>query len=359
MIGIVMAGGTGTRFWPLSRKSNPKQCLKIIDKKKAMIEQTIDRFKPFLSDKQIFISTGDIVEKPLRRILSDKYEFIIEPLKRNTAAAIALCTFLVEQKTGNEDEVLAFVGADYHIKEKEIFLKTLKEAESMAKNGYIVTIGIKPRFPSTGYGYIERGEIISSKESNIHSFKVENFKEKPDKETAEEYISTGKYYWNSGMFVASIRTLKTVFKQHSAIHYNLLTEAQQNGFTPDSIHQAFVKMPSISFDYAIMEKTTQAAVIEGSFYWDDVGSWESVKSLVKSTDSAGNTVVGDKILLIDSKDSLIINDNVDTPLIAVLGSESFVIIQTADAILICPKNRSQDVKKVVDLLESRNMDSYL
>lgn len=351
-----MAGGTGQRFWPQSRISKPKQCLKIINDQKTMLETTIERFFPLISTDKIFISTGKMVEPALRNVLQDKYEFIVEPLRKNTAAAIALSALFVKKSLKIEDEVIAFVGADYHIKEKNIFQETLLEAEKLAKKGYIVTIGINPRYPATGYGYILSGEKLETK--NIPAFKINTFKEKPDRKTAEKYIEEGTYYWNSGMFVVSIKTIIQEFMKYSPDHIKLLDEALNQVNNDNALEIAFEKIQSISFDYAIMEKTKEAAVIDGQFYWDDVGSWEAVYDLLQK-DENENAVKNAKTLLIDTKNSLVINDSKEKPLITLIGVDSMIVINTGDTILICPKDKAQDVKRAVDILEKQEKKEFL
>lgn len=349
-----MAGGTGTRFWPLSRKDNPKQCLNIIDEKKTMIEATIDRFKPLISENKIFISTGKEVEAAIKKVLDNQYRYIVEPIRRNTAAAIALSVIWTKNELeANENEVIAFVGSDYYIKEKDIFQNTLKEAERLARQGYIVTIGIPPRYPATGYGYILRGNKIDTTYSN--AYEVKKFKEKPNRKIAEHYIQDGSYFWNSGMFVASIKTLIREFRLHSPKHIKMLQNAKKSNFSTEALQKAFENMPSISFDYAIMEKTDKAATIAGNFYWDDVGSWQALKKLLPSDDN-NNTQRNADTLLIDTKNTLIVDTTDKKPLISLIGVDSMVVVNTEDAILICPQEKSQEVRELVERLKKQKQD---
>lgn len=342
---VIIAGGTGERFWPKSRQKLPKQLLSFFDKK-TLIEQTIDRISSLIPYKNIYISTNQnlakIIKKHLHKIPIQNY--IIEPLKKNTAPAIALAAHYLIQK--DNDATMVILSADHIISENEKFLQSLKLGiNSAIKYNSLVVIGIKPKRPAIEYGYIQVDEKISTS-----LFKIKSFKEKPDKKTATVWSTQKKYYWNSGMFIWKAKAVLDAFKKYLPDMYNEILK-----ITDENIKkEVFEKIQDISIDYGIMEKANNVLVVEGNFKWDDVGSWQALERVFEKNDT-GNISIGN-ILSIDTKNSIIYSDK---ELIATIGIENLVIVSSENAILVCSKNEVQKVKEIVKILKYKNMKKYL
>lgn len=347
MIGVILAGGSGTRLWPLSRKSYPKQFLKFGDNQTLLQKTIIRLLNSKKADPLITITNKEyqfLVKNQVGEIDGDlEKNIILEPAARNTAPAIALAVkYAVDKLEGQTDEVLFVSPSDHVISPEEGFGEYLKKAEVLAKAGYIVTFGIKPYKPETGYGYIKRDSETLSYGDTLKAFKVEKFVEKPSLETALEYLRSGNYYWNSGMFAFTIQTILDELAKHApGIYQNL------NGNFDGTI-RSFEKMPSISIDYAVMEKSDRVAVLPLEINWSDIGSWDSVYEILDK-DENQNVKIGE-ILDMDTKNSLIIGNK---RLISTIGLEDILIAETDDAILIAKKGEAQKVKDIVKQLEVR------
>lgn len=339
---VIMAGGGGTRFWPLSRQNMPKQLLNLSGTD-AMINETIKRFENIISPENTYIVTNksqagimkDILlkEVPTNNILS-------EPSARNTAACILYAAMYIYEKCG--DGIMCVFPSDHYIVNEEGFQKILLQAIDTAKTtNSIVTIGIKPTFPSTGYGYIK------SCEGNSNVYKIDKFEEKPNLERAKEYLADGNYYWNSGMFIWKISVIIEAFKRFLPRIYNSLSMVK---FDTDEgnklLNEIYPKLDSISVDYGIMERTDDALVIPGDFGWNDVGSWDALGAIFPS-DENGNIIKADYIG-IDTNECIIYGDK---KLITTVGLKDIVVVDTDDAIMVCNKNKAQDVKQIVDKLK--------
>ena len=349
---VILAGGSGTRFWPLSRRGNPKQLLPILGKN-SMLSLTIKRAMT-LNPKEILIITGaDQLEQTETSIRRDRakalskgvnLEVIGEPCGRNTAPAIALAARLIanSEKRG----VMAVLPADHYIKERKAFIEVIRQAEEIAEKGYLVTLGISTKRPETGYGYIERG-----KKKILKGYNVKSFIEKPPLEKARRYHGDADFYWNSGMFVwrADIFTAECK-RRLPDIHSSMNAFA---GLAPDSgrfhakLADVYEKLPSISVDYGIMEKTEKAAVIPVEITWNDVGSWPSLFELRagKSDKLIGNT----EIIDVGSKRCYV--HSVSGKPVALVGAEDLVVVETEDALLVCSMEKGQDVGKAVEMLK--------
>ena len=349
MYGLILAGGSGSRLWPLSRELYPKQLLNI-QNTESLLQSTFERLTDVIPAENIISMTGvkhfSNVKYQLSKI-AEKPIVLSEPTSKNTAPAIALAVKYVSQKS-HSDPVILVVPSDHMIKNIEAFSKTVREGELIAEKGYIVTFGILPSYPETGYGYIN---VTDNQIEN--GLKVNKFVEKPNEELAQKYIADGNYYWNSGIFMFKASTLLNELKACSPDIYSLLNNFD---FTnSDEIpYIEFDRMPSISIDYAVMEKSDKIALVRLESDWNDLGSWKSIYD-VSPKDSDGNVKIG-HILDEGSKNSLMYSSS---KLVATIGLEDTVIVETEDAILACRADKTQDVKKIFDTLKKQNDNTHL
>ncbi len=364
MYAVIMAGGSGTRFWPLSREKMPKQLLKI-GGEDTLIRETVSRVLPLIQIEDIFIVTNQSLADTINHQLSTKFgrqwdgNFILEPEAKNTAPAIGLAALHLNRI--DPESIMVVLAADHSIRRTDEFLSLLRKAAEAASQDYLVTFGIKPDRPETGYGYIKAGEKINKAESGGqsvgHVHMVEAFVEKPDLETAKGYLKDGRYYWNSGMFIWKTRTLLSEIEKHQPLLYRGLQDIRSvigTSKEADVIKEVFKKLEPISIDYAVMEKTDRAAVIPADIGWSDVGSWTALDD-VSERDAAGNIITGN-VIDIGSRNSIIYADK---RLVATIGLKDAVVVDTSDATLVCSKERAQDVKKVVDELKKRKAEEHL
>jgi mannose-1-phosphate guanylyltransferase len=345
--GVIMAGGGGTRFWPLSRQKTPKQLLNLTGKG-LMVNEAIDRLSYTADKKDIFIVTNAAqVELMLKategRITPD--HILSEPSARNTAACVGYAAMEIVRMYG--DGVMVITPSDAYIKDTAAFTRTLSEAVKAAEEqDKLVTIGITPTFPATGYGYIK-----FDKTQDTAAKTVAEFKEKPDEETAKSYLATGSYAWNSGMFIWKASTILAKFEQFIPDIYADLNKIGDAMGTEDEYEVVKVVYPNIrkiSVDYAIMEPSAangDVLVVPGEFGWNDVGSWDMMGVLHKA-DANGNISIGDT-LTINTQNSIVYSSK---KLVAVVGVDNLVVVETPDAIMVCDKDKAQDVKLIVDSL---------
>lgn len=351
MIALIMAGGAGTRFWPLSRNQFPKQFLTVVANK-SMIRLTVDRLLKKIPIERIFIVTArnqveliceHIPELPIENI-------IIEPFGMNTAPCIALSVHYIK-RLYNDRETLIVLPSDHVIRREDLFLKSLELAEIPAKDGYLVTFGIIPHYPATGYGYIEAAE--SYREGMYH---VHQFKEKPDLDTARQFLEKGGFYWNSGMFYWELATISKMYETLQPDMSEVLAEIDwkwnKEGVDAD-ISELYAKMPRIPVDIGIMEKADKRIVIPVSYDWSDVGSWRAL-SEISVPDSSGNTIKAEH-MEINSRNNYIYTDKFT----ALIGVEGLVVIETPDAILVAKKEDSEEVKKIVEKLQREGKQELL
>jgi len=344
MKAVILAGGSGTRLWPVSRYGLPKQFIKL-NGGKSLLCQTVERLAAVVPLHDIFVITNEDyrfhVQADLRSVSpAIENNVILEPVGRNTAPAIALVMrYFLEKLKCSRDEVIFICPSDHIIEPVEKFARYAKQAETAAKAGAIVTFGIKPSRPETGYGYIKKGGKAAG---NGGVYKVEKFAEKPDLKTAGKYLADGNYYWNSGMFSFTIATMLAEFKAY-APEISRRMPATLAKMTAD-----FKNMPSISIDYAVMEKSKRAAVLPIDILWSDVGSWDSLPEVIPP-DSDGNVKVGD-VLTLDTKKTIVMGEK---RLISTIGLKDLIIIDTSDALLIVKRGQAQRVKEVVDMLKER------
>ncbi len=352
---VIMAGGTGTRLWPLSRRHFPKQALNI-DGQQTLIQHAVNRLKPEFPPDQVFIVTREEHVAPLSAQVPDipPENFIVEPEGRGTAPAIGLAAITLQRR--DPDSVMAVLTADHLIKKAEKFRQILLAAEQIAREEYLVTLGIKPSFPSTGFGYIQQGDALS-RVASYDVFRAERFVEKPDSETARQMFSSGKYSWNSGMFIWRVKQILDEFQKQMPEFYENLCRVEQAADSDtyeETLNQVWPTIAKETIDYGVMEGARQVAVIPVDIGWSDVGSWASVYEVL-SADKHGNRVIGQHVG-IDTSDTLVVGGK---RLIATIGLEGLVIIDTDDALLVCTREREQDVRAMVDRLKEVGEEELL
>lgn len=348
-----MAGGGGTRFWPLSRQATPKQLLNLTGKE-LMVNEAVDRLAQIAHKDDIFIVTNQTQVPKMREATAGRIKtdhILSEPSARNTAACIGYAAFEIVKKYG--DGIMVVTPSDAYIKDSKEFARILSVAVKAAEEkDALVTVGITPTFPATGYGYIKYG-----KDGDEEAKKVCEFKEKPDLETAKSYVASGDYAWNSGMFIWKASTILKNFERFLPAIYADLSKIADSMRTPqeyDVIGEVYPNIQSISIDYGIMERSEDVYVVPGEFGWNDVGSFDML-SVLHDADSEGNVKVGDNIS-IDSTNCITFSDG---RLIATIGLDNVVVIETKDAVLVCDKSKVQDVKKVVDVLKESGRKELL
>lgn len=356
-LGVIIAGGKGTRFWPLSRAERPKQMLKILSRK-SLIQETVERLEPLCGRSRILIVTVADQLAALRKELArlPGKNFLAEPEGKNTAPCIGLAALEALRRGG--DPVMIVLPADHWVADVSQFRRTLGAAVDLAvETGQLVTIGIRPDYPETGYGYIVKGPAIDNK-GGAGAFRVERFTEKPDLETAGRLLSEGAL-WNSGIFVWRAKTLLDLLRRYQpaigealdAIAEKAVGKSTARPSLRSAIARAYKNMPNISIDYAVLEKAGsegKVLTLEGDFGWSDVGSWAAVHRLMPK-DPDGNAGSG-RWLALASKNSLV---HASGRLVVLLGLENAVVVDTADALLVADLNKSQEVRELVDELKRR------
>lgn len=352
LLPVVMAGGSGSRLWPLSRQQHPKQFLNLHGDT-TLFQQALSRLEGLKQSSPIIICNEEhrfLVAEQVRQLAIENAEIILEPIGRNTAPAIALAA--LQAITKGDDPVLLVLAADHYIEDNESFLTTVESAELLALQGKLVTFGVVPTKPETGYGYIQRGKSL------INGYEVNCFVEKPNLETAQTYLDTNEYYWNSGMFMfkASVflKALETFRPDIFLACQKAMSSAKKDLDFIRIDTDAFNSCPSESIDYAVMEKTQDAVVVPLDAGWSDVGSWSALWE-VGTKDTQGNVSKGD-ILSINTKNSFIYADH---KLVTTVGIDSLVVVETKDAVLIADRNSVQDVKKVVDCIKQDGRHEHL
>lgn len=349
---VIMAGGRGERFWPKSRNNRPKQFLSLTSDGETMIQKTVKRLSPLVSAEDIFIVTNaayaDLVNDQLPDV--PRENILCEPCARNTAPCIAFAAAIIQKKYG--DAMMLVLPSDHLIGYENIYIKTLQTAIRTAEEGNnLVTIGITPAYPETGYGYINFGKEAGD------AYEVERFVEKPDLPTAKKYLASGKYLWNSGMFVWKASAIMYNMKQFMPeIHDGAVRIGDSYG--TDSYEETLIKeftaFTSESVDFGIMEKASDIYTIPGSFGWDDVGSWLAVER-INETDDKKNYFDGD-VIAVDSERTTVCGGK---RLVAAIGTRDIVIVDTDDVLLVCSKNNTQDVKKVIAQLKEHGRNDLV
>jgi len=357
---VIMAGGSGTRFWPLSRHLFPKQLLRI-GGEHTLIQQTMRRVLGCAPAANVLISTNAAQADLIRGQLMDWKDeltngFLLEPEGRNTAPAIALAA--IEVLGRDPDGLMLVVPADHVVTGQRDFQAAVELASGLAAGGYLVTFGIKPIRPETGYGYIKpKGTVLLGKRGKLRGYPVQKFVEKPNAAKAAQYLKAGHYFWNSGMFVWRAATILQEIGLHQpaiAASMDQIRTLKMEGASKQSIDDVYRQIKPVSIDSGVMEQSSKAAVVPVMFKWSDVGSWGSLDEVAEKN-KAGNVVIG-RVVDLESTRSIVYADR---RVVATIGLQDMVVVDTPDATLVCPKARAQDVKKIVDILKQQQAPEHL
>ena len=353
---VILAGGGGTRLWPKSRGKSPKQFLKLLNNK-TLFQETFDRSKLSVPISNIYIVAGKNLVAEIKKETPEILDknIIIEPVPKNTAPAIGLAAAVIAKKDKNA--LISTLAADHYIKEKSKFIKTLSTAQKAASKGdFIVTIGIKPTHAHTGFGYIHVGKKAARNDGAL-VFNVESFKEKPDQDTAQAYLASGEYFWNANINTYKVSSLlgsiNRLFPQLSKV-----LKKVGKGESEQVVEKAWKQLPPEPIDTVILERAANVLMVPGDFAWFDVGDWATVYSILSSS-SRDNVILGlgkSKHVALDSQGCMVYTND---RLVSLVGVRDLVIIDTPDALLVCPKNRSQEVKKLVEKIASEKKETYL
>ena len=351
-IPIILAGGKGERFWPVSRLARPKQFLCLDGGDRSLLQATADRLLPLAGWDALFVITASHLANGVREQLPEmpQANILVEPQGRDTAPAVAWATLEVAKRFG-DDAICGFFPADHYITDEARYCDTLRAATELAvQQGAIATLGIKPTFPSTGYGYIEQGDPAGTFSAGVvtdaPAYKVSRFTEKPNKETAQQFLDSGKYSWNSGMFIFPAAVMIGELKTHAP----KMTQA-----LIDKGADAYAELEKLSIDYAVMEKTDRAYVMPANFGWDDLGDWNAVERLLKGNDK--NVEMCQHVGL-DTQGSILYSDNPDE-VIVTIGLEDLVVVRDGNATLIVRKDRTQEIKQAVKSLGAEDKFQHL
>jgi mannose-1-phosphate guanylyltransferase len=360
---VIMAGGGGTRFWPWSREKRPKQVLPILSDR-SMIWETVERIRPYVPREKIFIVTARSQVSDLRREIPriPEENLLAEPVGRNTAPCLCLAAVHIHRR--DPRGVMVVLSADHYIGSRRGFLRTLRAAVEFAREqDYLVTLGVAPTGPETGYGYIEKGKILA-KSRGLQVLQAKSFREKPSLPKAKGYLRTGKYLWNSGMFVWRADVFWEAVKNHLPGLYGEMRRLEKTVGTPrekKALEETYACCPAVSVDYGIMEKARNVALIEAQFSWNDVGSWAALGKICRP-DKNGNALIScrregqSRGLLLESSGCLVRSEE---KLIALVGMKDTVVVEAGNALLVCPRDRSQEVRRVLEELKARGWKEYL
>lgn len=370
---VIMAGGSGERFWPWSRKQHPKQLLRLTSTTLTMLDEAIQRIAPLVPAERILIITSEVLRDAIIAGVPSlpAANVIAEPAKRNTAPCLALAAAVIDAREvgqGAKGATMAVLTADHFIGDVAAFRENVKTAlEAAERDAVLVTLGIRPTRPETGYGYIE--VAATGTPTAGRPMKVLSFREKPERVVALEYLASGRYLWNSGMFFWSTKSLhsammtsipvvgsamKTMCDTIVTASYH--TEPSSERIT-ESVRSVFESLPDVSIDYGVMEQANNVVVVPATFPWDDVGSWDALDRLRERDDST-NVVQGD-VFTIDTGSSILVNTRSDGHVLTTLGVDDVVVVATQDATMICRKDRAQDVKKLVTLLRESGREDVI
>lgn len=356
---VIMAGGGGTRLWPVSRRDHPKQVMHF-DKERTLFEIAVDRLDGMFPPERILVVTVDEQAKQLMKICPQipQKNFLIEPFPRGTASVVGLSAIFLQAL--DEQATMVILTADHFIENVPEFQELLKSAFAASQENRLVTLGIEPTFPSTGYGYIQRGELLGQYR-NKEVFVVERFTEKPELDVAQSYLEEGKHDWNSGMFIWKTDVILDEFSRQMPDLNDVLLEIQKILPDPawnDKITDLWGKIRPQTIDYGIMENARDVAVIPAKgLGWSDLGSWDSLYDILPA-DEEGNIIHHPDHIGLDTKNTILFSQN-SPRLVVTIGLEDLIIIETEDALLVCPRERAQEVKEVVNLLKKQKREKYI
>jgi mannose-1-phosphate guanylyltransferase len=345
---LILAGGSGERFWPLSRQARPKQLLRLVSDR-TLLEETLVRLEGFIPPERILILTNAEQEHAVRKLLGDfpKENIVAEPAKRDTAAAIALGTGWVAVR--DHAAIMVVLPADHVIANRQAFQNTLTlAADAAEETSELVTIGIKPTWACPGFGYIEHGKPVNLRKRPERELvhRVVRFREKPNPDLAESFLRRGNFRWNAGMFVWAVPTVLREFNRHAPDLADFISQLQAPGNFETALRERFSKLPRISFDYAIMEKADRVLVVEAGFDWDDIGSWRAVANYFEK-DKRGNAA-NCAVIAIDSSNNIVFEEDGTT--IALVGVHDLIVVCTPDALLVCHRHEAERIKNLIGKL---------
>jgi mannose-1-phosphate guanylyltransferase len=356
MYSIIMAGGSGTRFWPESRHKRPKQLLALAGSR-SLLQQTVDRMEPLTPPEKVLIVTGAVHAEAVGEQLPalPKEQVLAEPMGRNTAAAAGVAAAWVAKT--DPSAICLVLPADHLITDEALYMETMRKAAQVAtEEDVLVTLGLTPQYPATGFGYIEMGDVKDDEAPQVCL--VEAFHEKPDSATAREYLMGGRHFWNSGMFAWRAEVLLAEIKEHLPDLYKGLMDLMPYLGTPEeaeALARIYPTLPSISVDHGVLERTQNLRVVKADFGWSDVGSWEAMSELWPA-DKNGNVSKGGRLLAMESEGNVI---SAGERLVTLLGVTDLVAVVTNDVLMIVPKARCQEVKQVIDQLKTDGLTDYL
>lgn len=350
-VAVIMAGGSGERFWPLSRQNRPKQLLRLTSDTETLLQEAVSRVAPLVGLENVFVATTTRLAAAIKASGTGipTENVLAEPAKRNTAGCLCWVAAQLAARFPEGDPAIAVLTADHLIGAPETFRRTVAQAlESAEQQRALVTIGVRPTRPETGYGYIEAAE---SSASGVCAVKA--FREKPDLATAEAFVGAGNYFWNSGMFFWKLSAFRSEMAGASPQHARSIAAMAQALADRDhaAAVQAFEELPDISIDYALMERSQRVLMVRAEFPWDDVGAWDALQRS-RTADGEGNVADGGPIL-IDTRRSIVLNEAGEEMAVGVVGMEDVVVVVAKDAVLVVPRRRAQDVKQIVNELKAR------
>jgi mannose-1-phosphate guanylyltransferase len=358
LYGIVMAGGVGSRLWPRSRTSTPKQFLDLLGPR-SMLQETVDRIEPLISLDRLLVVVGEEHVKTVEAQVPGlpAANILVEPEPRGTAPCVGLAAVAVGQR--DPEATMAVFPADHRIADAAGFRRAIAAAAEIAQERYLVTLGITADRPHTGYGYIQRGAPLPEV-NGLTPFQVQRFTEKPDAATAEHFLDSGEYYWNGGIFVwQAVTILKEMARLLPRLYVQLeaMADAWNRPWRQEALEAAYQQVPRTTIDYGIMEKADRIAVVPVSVGWDDVGNWATLSQLLDAGERDNIVHGGGHSLLLDTADTYVYTSA--GRLVAAVGLEGFVVIDTPDAVLVCPKERAQEVRDIVEQLPKHGLQKYL
>jgi mannose-1-phosphate guanylyltransferase len=356
MYSVVMAGGSGTRFWPESRKKRPKQLLALTGER-SLIQQTVDRMEPLTPAERVLIVTGKDHAGAIKQQLPqlNEAQVLAEPMGRNTAACAGVAAAWVAKQ--DPSAVCLVLPADHLVTGEKLYMEVMQRAaQTASEEDVLVTLGLTPRYPATGFGYIEVGQVMNQNPPQVCQVKA--FHEKPDLATAQTYLDSGRHFWNSGMFAWRAEVLLEEIKTHLPELYRGIMElmpALGTGQEAEALAEVYPKLPAISVDHGVLEKTGNLRVVKADFGWSDVGSWDAMSDLWEA-DGAGNVAECAQLMALESEGNVVLARD---KLVSLLGVNNLVAVVTDDVLMVMPKERCQDIKMVIAQLKDAGLDQYL